>query len=68
MIKKHRRELTIVVGLILALLIVNYICLNPKENNNLNTPEISINTKTRYVPMFTELLILSTKRIFKPLK
>ncbi len=66
--KKHLKELTIVVGLIVALLLTNYIYFRSNTDRPAEMPEISIKTHTTYIPMFTELLVLSTKFILKPFK
>lgn len=66
MVKKHLKELTIVLGLIVALLIGNYVCLTTVQPE-VAAPARPTAVKQPYVPMFTELVILSTKIVLKPL-
>ncbi|MEM6361889.1 MAG: hypothetical protein AAF149_11385 [Bacteroidota bacterium] len=67
MVKKHFKELTIIVGLIVALLLTNYIGLKPINEDPLKVKTISINSDSKYVPMLTELFVLSAKLILRPL-
>ncbi|MEM1407003.1 MAG: hypothetical protein AAGG59_09530 [Bacteroidota bacterium] len=67
MVKKHFKELTIIVGLIVALLLTNYICLKPLNDDSVKVKTLSIDSDSKYVPMLTELFILSAKLILRPL-
>ncbi len=67
MVKKHLKELTIVLGLIVALLIGNYVCLTTVQPEVAAPARPTAVKQQPYVPMFTELVILSTKIVLKPL-
>ena len=67
MVKKHFKELTIVMGLILALLMVNYVFHTTNTPQKIKNPEVALKMdQSNYIPLFTELVTLSTKLILKP--
>ncbi|TRX50897.1 hypothetical protein FNH22_24915 [Fulvivirga sp. M361] len=70
MVRKHFKEFIIALGLIVALLITNYVCLTPtpvKSDKRNVQAQIKVNNKqTKYVPIFTEVVLLTTKMMLKP--
>ncbi len=67
MVKKHFKELVLILGLVVALLIGNYLCLAPVHTVNKSPSKPVSLTNEGYIAPFTEFVILSTKIILKPL-
>ena len=67
MVRKHSKELVLILGLVVALLIGNYICLSPTGTMDKPLTEpVSLHHKG-YVSPFTAFVILSTKILLRPL-